>query len=253
MLLKFHRKLDDKGDEIYEEMKVLHEIRKVMTEAGAKEGDTIAAELKRLSNKIAGYDRAIRVLEGKGALTEKQQESLAFMRAPATAERKRRIDEAIRVLDEVAQGDTARLNLLQSFVPTAGFHKVNKEQYDSPEKVVDLLERWGPFYTGGTVVASQRNRQETTQRLGTTQIVSVSEFNATGAHAIVVVGANENTVYYKDPQKTDQVRSMDMRAFHAGLDVDASDFLIAINCDDGWDAEVAQCTHMKNGTAAIAG
>jgi hypothetical protein len=60
-------------------------------------------------------------------------------------------------------------------------------------------------------------------------------------------------VYYKDPQKTDQVRSMDMRAFHDGLDVDASDFLIAINCDEGWDAEVAQCTHMKHGTAAIAG
>ena len=88
-----------KGDEIYEEMKVLHEIRKVMTEAGVKEGNTIAAELKRLSDNIAGYPAAIQRLTTKGALTEKQQGSLDFMQAPATAERKRRIDEAAKFCD----------------------------------------------------------------------------------------------------------------------------------------------------------
>jgi len=250
MLLKFHHKLDDKGDDVYEEFKTLHEVRKVMTESGDKSAETITEELKRRAKSMDGYIRAIQVLEGKQSLNPSQQESLDFLRAASPAERKQRILEAIKKLDEQCNKDLSRLNLLTSFVPNGGFNKVNKEQYDSAEKVLDLLQRWGPFYTGGTVVAERKNINATGKLAGTTQIVNVTEFKSTGSHAIVVVGAGDNIVYYKDPHNTNQIRSMDMATFHKGLDVDASDFLIAINCWDGWNYDLANCVHTRTQTVS---
>jgi hypothetical protein len=214
MFLKFHKKLDNKGDDIYNELKTLHQIRKVMSESGKETAATIKAELEGLKAKLRGYTAAIDRLEKKGVFKKQQLESLQFMRGASSAEQKQRVDTAIENLDKEINTEMSRLNLLQSFVPTAGFWKVNKEQYKEPKDVLALLERWGPFYTGGSVVASRKNIKATGKMAGATPILSVEEFETKGSHAIVVIGATDSTVYYNNTQKTDNIRSMNPPAFH---------------------------------------
>jgi len=253
MLLKFHHKLDNKSDDAYEQWKTLHEIRQVFTDVGGDNVEKMVEELKRRLKKMDSYEKALKLLQGKEHLNQKQEESLKLLKDIPIAARKQRIADAIDKLDDEANEGLARLNLLQSIVPDAGFHKINREQYAKPDDVLGLLERWGPFYTGGTVVATRENIKPTGKLVGTTPIVSVEEFKSTGSHAIVVIGASPTVVYYKDPQKTDVIRSMDLKTFHKGLDQEASDFLIAIYCEDGWDVNEANCIHMRHATLGVPG
>jgi hypothetical protein len=206
--------------------------------------------LKQRGDKMSEYERAIRFLKRR-TRTDSQEKSIATMRAVQPGLQKARITAAITELEKEENGHLSRLSLLTSFVPDAGFHCVNREQYEKPEDVVALLGRWGPFYTGGTVVATRDKIKGTGKLAGTCEIMSVEEFKPTGSHAIVVVGASDTTVYFKDPQKTNQIRSMELKTFHKGLDQEASDFLIAINCWDGWDADKANCIHMRTATLGI--
>ncbi len=250
MLLKFHHKLDNKNNELYEDFKTLHELRQVLTDHGGDTADEVIKHLKQRLKKMQEYDRALQLLEQKTSLTETQTKSLAFLRESNPAARKQRLSAAIEQLGKEENSGLARLNLLTSFVPDAGFHKINREQYGKPGDVADLLERWGPFYTGGTVVATREKIKSTDRRAGTEPIMSVEEFKPTGSHAIVVIGASASVVYFKDPHRTDEIRTMDLKTFHDGLDQKASDFLIAINCWEGWDADEAKCIHMRTQTVA---
>jgi hypothetical protein len=250
MLLKFHHKLDNKKDEVYKQFKTLHTLRQILTDSGGETADEVIELLKQRRNKMNEYEKAIRLLKSK-TRTESQEKSLATMQAKRTGLQKARIDEAIKQLEKEENEGLSRLNLLTTFVPDAGFHKVNPEQYAKPEDVIGLLERWGPFYTGGTVVATRDKIKGTGKLAGTEQIMSVEEFKPTGSHAIVVIGASPTTVYFKDPHQTNEIRSMELKTFHKGLHQDASDFLIAINCDDGWDTDEANCVHMRTQTHTV--
>lgn len=251
MLLKFHHKLDNKNTEMYEEFKTLHELRQVLTKHGGDTAEEVIKHLKQRLKKMDEYQAAIRLLEQKTSLTSSQTQSLAFLRDSNPAMRKQRLNAAIEQLEKEENSDLARLNLLTSFVPDAGFQKINREQYGKPEDVEELLKRWGPFYTGGTVVATRDKIKGTDKLAGTEPILSVEEFKPTGSHAIVVIGASASVVYFKDPHRTDQIRTMDLKTFHKGLDQEASDFLIAINCWAGWDADEAKCIHMRKQTLGI--
>jgi hypothetical protein len=250
MILKFHGKYH-KGDKVHAQFKVLHEVRKIMTELDAdtieemKQGLTATSE--KCEKKIAG----LKALAAKEQLSEKQKQSVKDLLAAKPQQRKDRIAKALKLIEEEELETLDRLDLLTTFVAEAGFTKINKEQFAKPEDVEGLLLRWGPFYTGGSVVAT--TKVDTGQKVKTgkrpdaeDRIVSVTQFKPTGSHAIVVCGAKDDLVYYKDPQGTDEVRSMKLELFHKGLDTDAADFIIALHCTDGWDADEANCAHMRN-------
>jgi hypothetical protein len=243
MLLKFHDmydKTDQASDSVYQKMKVLHEFHRSVTETG-KTGH--AETVKALEAKKADLQRymdAIEHLSKKATLTHKQKQSLEALEAAKPEERTRRMADALELLENDTLEDMGRLELLQTFVGDKKFVKINREHYLKPQDVEPLLERWGPFYPGGSVVASVMT--ETTDKVGRQgdRIVSVAEFKATGSHAIVVCGAD------KDPHDSSELRKMDLKRFHAGLDTEVSDFLIAIDCNKGWIMDEADCVHMRN-------
>lgn len=249
MLLKFHDLYDKQSHSsktVYEDMKVLHELRRSFTETGKTSRAESVQALEARAVELQRYADAIERLSKKTSLSEQQKSSLALLKAGKPAERIQRIEKALEILEQAQNAQMARLNLLQTFVGGDWFHKINREQYLKPEDVEPLLERWGPFYTGGTVVASVMTDTQKKVPGSGDRIVSVSEFKSTGDHAIVVCGADKDLVYYKDPHDSSELRTMDLHKFHQGLDTKASDFLIAIYCDKGYDPDRGGCVHMRS-------
>ena len=248
MLLKFHElydKTDGSADSIYEQMKTLHELRRSFTETGETSNAKSVVGLQMSSAKMLAYTRAITHLSAKVSLTSRQKEQLNTLREAKPDQRIARIDKALELLKQDALADMGRLELLQSFISGGYFCKINREQYLKPEDVEPLLERWGPFYTGGSVVASVKTDTGQVTPSSGDRIISVTEFKATGSHAIVVCGADDKLVYYKDPHNSAELRTMDLHKFHAGLDTNVSDFLIAIHCNQPYDPDNFGCVHMR--------
>ncbi|WP_321888589.1 hypothetical protein [Paraburkholderia bannensis] len=247
MLLKFHDlydKADRSADSIYEQMKTLHELRRSFTETRKTSNAQSVIGLQMNSARMQAYNRAIAHLSSKASLTPAQKKQLDTLREAEPDQRIARIDKAIALLEKDALADMGRLEILQSFISGGYFCKINREQYLKPEDVESLLERWGPFYTGGSVVASVKTDTGELTTSGD-RIISVTEFKATGSHAIVVCGADDKLVYYKDPHNSSELRTMDLHKFHAGLDTDVSDFLIAIHCNLPYDPDNGGCVHMR--------
>ncbi|RON44222.1 hypothetical protein [Pseudomonas frederiksbergensis] len=254
MLLKFHGlydKADVSAESIYEQMKTLHELRRSFTETGETSNALSTAGLQANQAKMLAYQAAITRLKAKPNLSKAQKEQLATLEKAKADERLPRIDAAIELLKKQALADMGRLEILQSFIGGGYFCKINREQYLKPEDVEPLLERWGPFYTGGSVVAAVKT--DTGEVVpGGDRIISVTEFKPDGSHAIVVCGADDKLVYYKDPHDSSELRTMDLKKFHAGLDTDVTDFLIAINCNMPYDPDNGGCTHMLTKRIVIA-
>jgi len=241
MLLKFHN-LYDKSDDAYKEFKALHELRSVLTRY---DYDTRKESVEALKAQIRKCDAYAMLKKRQNSLTDNQKKSLQdieeWVKGNGLDVKRERIESAIKTLEEMASGDLPRLELLMSFVPSAGFASIPVDQYKTDNQIEDLLERWGPFYSGGHVVAA-KGSLEPRGDLGGDHLVYVKDFAEKGSHAIIVIGANDNDVYYKDPNGSDQIRMIDRKKFFAGIDREASDAMIGIWCKE-MNIDEGRCIH----------
>ena len=241
MLLKFHD-LYDKSNDAYQEFKALHELRSVLTRYDYDTRKDSVEALKQAIKKCSVYED---LKKREPTLNEKQKANLKYLqdwvRGNDVEVKRERIQSAIETLEEMENGDLSRLELLMSFVPSAQFASIPVDQYKSADQIEDLLERWGPFYSGGHVVAAKGNMQARGD-LGGDHLVYVKEFEKKGSHAILVIGAKGDDVYYKDPNGTDEIRVIERAKFFAGIDRDASDAMIGIWCQQ-MNIQEGRCIH----------
>jgi hypothetical protein len=241
MLLKFHN-LYDKSDDAYNEFKALHELWSVLTRY---DFDTRKESVEAFKAQIKKCNAYTMLKKRQDSLTPNQKKSLQdieeWVKGNDIDAKRERIEGAIKTLKEMASGDLPRLELLMSFVPNAGFASIPVDQYQTDDQIEDLLERRGPFYSGGHVVAA-KGSLEPRGDLGGDHLVYVKGFEEKGSHAIIVIGANGNDVYYKDPNGSDQIRMIDRKKFFAGIDREASDAMIGIWCKE-MNIDEGRCIH----------
>ncbi|HWB98806.1 MAG TPA: hypothetical protein VG672_18985 [Bryobacteraceae bacterium] len=256
MLLKFHG-MTQKGSEIYEGLKELHQVRRVLTDLDFDTKAETKAELEKRERFFDKLPEIIRKLESRGSLFPSQKEQLAYLKnkRQSAREDRPRIQRAIQALDRCIDRGLDRLELLTRFVPTAGFTKIEQKFWEGEDKLEEVLKSWGPIYTGGSVssLSTQRTTTNRQTRSGD-RVIEVREFKARSSHAIVLVGIVGNSVYYKDPNKTDELRTISKTTFYNHLHADTNDFMIGIFCSEGL-REVGnymQCIHMRMKIATLA-
>ena len=216
MLLKFHG-LTQEGTETYDGLKQLHQLRRVLTEFDFDYKKETKAELEKRKAFLDKLPGLISMLESKGVLGPKQSQQLVNLKTKAEglATNKEQIRNAIEALDECVDDGLDRLELLTRFVPTAGFAKIDRSFWSGEDKLEEVVQTWGPIYTGGSVSSLSTQRAETGKSTKSgDRVIEVREFKKGSSHAIVLVGVSGNTVYYKDPNKTNELRTIDRSVFY---------------------------------------
>ena len=278
MLLKFHGKLDKKDSEFYAAFKRLHELRTALTamsdqtrkERGekAKVLGTMTDSLDPAKQKIDEIDKKLGACPESGPYRDgllKVKQMWESKRPDA--DRSKRIAEAIKLVEDLTDDWSNRLNLLSAFVPTAGFVTKNEDKvFENPTKLGEFLGIAGPFYAGGELsmtvefddpnptpameefaqamkvdvpLEKTANRGKTLQEQGTTdsgtKVYKVSNVTPSSGHAVVVVGVDGDTVFYKDPNYSDKVMMLPFDKFKAAVKS-----VIALACSG--------CTHKTKTT-----
>jgi hypothetical protein len=252
MLLRFHG-LTQPGSEIYKELRELHQVRRILTEFRFDTKTETKAELDKRKAFLDRVPGIIRLLESKGTLSKEQAQQLANLKEKL--ESRKEIRNAIESLDKCVGNGLDRLELLTNFVPTAGFTKIERKFWSGEDKLEDILKHWGPIYTGGSVSSLATKRTDTGEKTKSgDRVLQVSEFKVPSSHAIVLAGVRGNTVYYKDPNHTDELRTIDRSVFYRNLDEDPDDFMIGIYCGAGMKDMngYMQCIHMQRKVASFA-
>lgn len=151
---------------------------------------------------------------------------------------KRKLAEMTAAKTKLAQiGDLTRITLLNAFAPGLFTRRNVVADTLTSAAVEEILRKWGPFYASGQVWTASSNVVELVELGGNTfgadTIGAVDHFED-GSHAVLVCGMNTNTetIYYKDPNNTAQVRSIAYDAFRRGWDVGGTCTVITMTCPD---------------------
>jgi hypothetical protein len=207
MMLKFHGLYDgEKKDEIYDEWKSLHAIRKIIFELKFREGDpyklaSIMAKLKIKLDKVdASLKKAINDKESDvtGAFVDELNEKIK-----QCGQKNADLTKAAAALDQLKEkGLSHRKLVLQTFVPSGKF----KANVFSDNNVEKHLRTLGPLYVSGGLI--RKESQEGLAADGATMVCAVTELNAESHHAVLLIGASGDVLFYIDPNKSDQVRQV---------------------------------------------
>ena len=164
---------------------------------------------------------------------------------------KRKLAEITAAKTKLAQAaDLTRFTLLNAFAPGLFTRRSVAADTLTSTAVEKVLRKWGPFYASGQVWTSSRNVALLAELGGNTfgadTIGAVDHFEE-GSHAVLVCGIDSvsETLYYKDPNNTAQVRSIAYSVFHRGWSVDGNCTVITITCPnraDQYDGE-GGCQH----------
>jgi hypothetical protein len=252
MILKFHQQYE-KGnsdlEHIYEQWKQLHELRKILSGIAEKSVRDDPAQLKAvIESKRDAIDAYLKGTGGSNLAAAGFNNELRELNKPQATIRLKRLQD---LLDraEVIMGDfTERIEALSSFVSNAGFCVWDKEDaFSSPARLEEVLRMTGPLYAGGALSVVRTNAQPRTGRVGTGDgkgkgdaVCAVYDLRADSAHAVVVVGVNGGSIYYKDPNGSQGILLIPFATF-AG---NARESLLYLDCQDSKDSEF-RCLHNR--------
>jgi hypothetical protein len=180
--------------------------------------------------------------------------TLAFrfrLGVPDYATAKRKLAEMAAAKVKLAQAaDLTRFTLLNAFAPGLFTRRNVVAATLTSAAVEKILRKWGPFYASGQVWTGSRNVVALVELGGNTfgadTIGAVDHFED-GSHAVLVCGmdTDTDTIYYKDPNNTAQVRSIAYGTFHGGWNVGGTCTVITMTCPDRNDQYAADggCQH----------
>lgn len=266
MLLKFHDKIQP-ASEYYERFKAMHELRRILTEMdadgesrGARNDKSIvtrrleAATLVQLRNinsrnaALVEVSRKLRTAQGQAAVKLREHlKKLQELIEKGRVELSRKV-EAIDALKSYESSDLSRAKIFESFFPDGTFTIVKADVWlgngFTPERLEECLASWGPCYAGGAFSVNTIDRSGNNV-VGGDRIVNVTDFRAGSAHAIVIAGIDGNTVYYKDPNHSDELATCSFQHLETNLSKDDNRLFIAVNCAP--DQNTGRCGHMNAG------
>ncbi|MBN6714788.1 papain-like cysteine protease family protein [Pseudomonas capsici] len=262
-LLKFHDMIQP-ASEHYESFKTMHELRSVLTQMGELEPsgnrndkniviDRLATRSHETLRKINGRSQALAQLRRKlrtasAASTHRLQQhidTLEKLLEGNRTEHPRRI-AAIEALRSYEDNDLSRAKIFESFFPDGTFRIVQADVWSgdkfTPELLEECLANWGPCYAGGEFSVKTIDRSGADTKAGD-RVVNVSEFRTGSAHAIVIAGIDGNTVYYKDPNHSDELATCSFQHLAKHISKADNRLFIAVNCTP--DPLTGRCSHMK--------
>jgi hypothetical protein len=240
MLLKFHDKLSDKSSQTYMEFKKLHQLRRGMTALSSEER-ALRSDKKEVKATLEGLKKLLPTpVSGNGFYAEHVKKISAYLDADNL-----KLDEAIKVLDQIEGDWSERLSLLDGFVPTAGFKRLDSTSvFASATSLEDALRQNGPMYLSGSLSISAKAKsnpdptteqmefaetmfgkgvlppmeklsidKDKTYKVGKVQssgdeLLEVKELKADSAHAVAVCGVEGESVFYKDPNGSHKLLSL---------------------------------------------
>lgn len=277
MMLLFHDMYKGatatESNTLYEEWKTLHEIRAVLSAMADGRGDSDQVK-KALKDKCDALELYLK----NQPPNNQDQQVLAFFNAiqqknPGAEKAQLSIDrlkQAIERAGQIAGDITVRIELLASFVPSAGFKERSSAEVFKDEATLDgELRAWGPFYAGGKFIVATEGPAdkpvskrtpvidpETNQpkKIGSNigrggaigdTVLSVQEFRES-SHAILIVGIQNSEVFYKDPNGSNVVLKYPFADFKTRL----HENIIYLWCADGRDVvdNDGMCSHMVTRT-----
>lgn len=271
MLTKLHRVRD--GGSI--DLRALHWVRKILTELDLDAGligedqtesltrirGRLQAERDWRQEAIDEYDRLVAFSrEIPGADYPKHRVRLQTTRikmkfgVQSVDAARTKLEEVKRALAQMKTAtDMNRYSLLQKFA--AGLfekHEVATAALSTPESVEKLLRNWGPFYASGHLFSRRQNRRDIDTSLMSPAMRSDALAEVlrleNDPHAVVVTGINtaSGTIYYKDPNRTDQIRVTPYSRFIANWPAGSTNCtVIVLKCPERADALKGQggCPH----------
>ena len=253
MLIKFHEMHKNPATSL--QIKPFHELRKALSEMLLhKEREDPAAVQKYMQESMVKIDALmkkqdanINTLMAKDAVAFKSNiDNLKALKAKNDT-RIPNIEAAIKILDKNLEDEMDRTKLIKTFVndPNIDF-KEWEFDWSKGGDIEDRLTKWGPFYTGGSLSSVSARRKDTgaKSKEGGDSIIAVEELNVGSAHAVVIAGIKNDTLYYKDPTGTDEVRSILLTNFAKGAKKS-----IVVNCFYG--REGGGCVHQRSRALAV--
>ncbi|HTZ89459.1 MAG TPA: hypothetical protein VMA71_03910 [Alloacidobacterium sp.] len=252
LLLKFHEKLEKREDnQIYKQMKSLHGLRKALCEIedkarrdnSASVSKELRASINYLKSKSSPYYYE-HLPEGR--LRDHYKKVFDHLNAPV-APYIAQLEQARKILDDIEGDGMDRLALLTNFVPDAGFVVIGSkisDVYADPDTLEKGLRDYGPMYTGGEL--TRATYQETKESVGLKQdkLIGVTGLKPKSAHICVIAGVKNSTVYYKDPNYTNEVFTADFDAFKSAI----NELPITLSCG----AKSGACSHSQSKQIAVA-
>jgi hypothetical protein len=256
MLLKFHEKIDKpenaEENKVYTEFKFLHELRKELCNqddsavrgSADKMTQNMKAEKTYLTRKVDEVANKMFAVEGGGGKYGVYYQHLNNIKEyleKQLGDRVPRLEKAIAILEQMENRDLDRLALLTSYVPDAGFRQVPgsyKDIFASPESLEEVLRARGPLYSGGELTKLTSTNSTVAADSGDL-IVLVGELKAKSAHAVVTLGVDGETVFYKDPNYTDKIFSVPFKTYAPMIDENP----IYLECAD--------CKHVEQKTMKV--
>lgn len=271
MLTRLHH-IQDSGSI---DMRALHWVRKILTDLNIDApliGEDQTENLDRIRNRLITernwwrslldqHDTALSRYQAiPGSQFTKHDWMVSVTRVKMTlkvdsvATARRKYGEIERALEQMRTAtDMGRFSLLQKFA-SGLFQKfeVETNKVDTPDKIEAMLRKVGPFYASGYLFSLHENRRDvdTSGMSDVWRKDSLAEVLKleNDAHAIVVTGVNtaSGNVYYKDPNRTDQIRvipySRFISSWPSGTSVCTA---IALKCPQRHDSLNSQggCAH----------
>jgi hypothetical protein len=254
MIMKFHERLQ-KGnpdlEHVYEQWKQLHELRKVMTGIEDKSVRSDQAQVKKIL--IEKRDAIVAFLDGKGGNDLQLQGFKSELKAldqPKATIRLDRINQLLERIDKISGDFKVRIEALQSITSHAGFSTWElSDALASPAKAEEVLRMTGPFYASGALSVKIQGQVKNPPvkregKLGNGDgVVAVYELKEDSAHAVVVVGVNGDSLFYKDPNGSSGVIAIPFATFANNVKKDGE--MIFLDCRESKDDEW-RCIHNRS-------
>lgn len=263
MLLRFHDKIQP-ASEHYENFKAMHELRSILTRMGEEERyanrhskSIVMNRLEAVSmanlRQINGRSQAMSELRRKlrtatGATAARFRQHLGVLEGLVEGNRveMHRQQAAIEALRGYETDDLSRAKIFESFFPDGTFQIVMADAWlaggFTPERLEECLANWGPCYAGGEFSVQTVDRPDGLLR-GGDRVVNVTQFRSGSAHAIIIAGVDGNTVFYKDPNHSDELATCSFQHLSDHISKADNRLFIAVNCTP--DPATGRCSHME--------
>ncbi|GGP23968.1 papain-like cysteine protease family protein [Silvimonas iriomotensis] len=265
MLLRFHNKIQPASED-YENFKAMHELRSLLTQMGETESHANRHDknivMDRMNNRRM---ESLRQINSRSQAIIQLKRKLRTANAAATVTLNQHLDTLERLLDgnrvefdrrqaalealRSYEGNSlSRAKIFESFFPDGTFQIVKADIWlkdgFTPERLEQCLATWGPCYAGGEFSIHTVDRTGADPARGD-RIVNVTQFRAGSAHAIVIAGIDGDTVFYKDPNYSNELATCSFQHLVEHIGTDDNRLFIAVNCTP--DPNTGRCAHMEAG------
>jgi hypothetical protein len=256
MLLKFHHIHETLGQD---KLQVLRDLRNVICEEGDRDHEVhndyrealaeqimeIREKMERTHKRVTEISQDLARINDPHLTDLVKQYETAITKGTTTImeyqKREAQLGRVVEFIDHLAQLEYSRYDFLQAALPDVDFCLLWTP--NDPNELLEMLVKYGPIYASGGLTCTVRPNDG--GNLHIDRAIAVSEFTAEGRHAVVIAGLSDaETVFYKDPNNTDEIKCVPYQMFMAADDLQ----FLTIRCKSrtfvrGSDGLEVSCIH----------